>query len=306
MRARSVPSTLVQVKWGGHMKQVLVTGANGRTGRRVIDKLLKHGASVRAFVRREEAARDMLAMGVGECLIGNLESEADLYRAVKDVQQLVHICPPMHPLEDRIGKALVSAAASSGVELFVEYSVLHPVIEVPHHRRKLAVEAALIDSGMPYVILQPARYMQHLNPIWVDVLRDGRHVLPFSTKTLFSLVDLEDLAEAVMRVLTQPHHAYATYQLAGPEQLSMQECAQRLTSLLGRHVEAIERDEGSYRKMVEASGAAPERIQTMLTMNRHYSAHGLAGNSNVLRWLLGREPTLFEDFVTRELLAKDA
>ena len=287
------------------MKHVLVTGANGRTGRRVIAKLLAEGLQVRAFVRREEAARDMLAMGAADCVIGNLESVPDLQRAVAGVQKVVHICPPMHPQEDLIGKALVAAACNGGVELFVEYSVLHPVIEVPHHRRKLEVEAALIDSGLPYVILQPARYMQHLNVIWPEVLRDGRHVLPFSTQTQFSLVDLDDLAEAVLRVLTQPGHAYATYQLAGPECLSMQDCALRLTRLLGRDIQAVARDEEAYRKIVEAAGAPAERIETMLIMNRHYSAHGLAGNSNVLRWLLGREPTRYEAFVTRELISRN-
>jgi hypothetical protein len=39
----------------------------------------------------------------------------------------------------------------------------------------------------------------------------------------------------------------------------------------------------------------------MCLMNAHYSAHGLIGNPNVLRWILWREPTSFADFVTREL-----
>ncbi|MDG2034493.1 MAG: hypothetical protein P8J29_11180, partial [Rhodospirillales bacterium] len=53
------------------------------------------------------------------------------------------------------------------------------------------------------------------------------------------------------------------------------------------------------------SGGMPEeRLQTMLKMNAHYDAHGLIGNPNVLRWILGREPTLFREFVTRDLLTK--
>jgi hypothetical protein len=38
-------------------------------------------------------------------------------------------------------------------------------------------------------------------------------------------------------------------------------------------------------------------------VNAHYDAHGLIGNPNVLRWMLGREPTRFADFVNRELPA---
>ena len=44
-----------------------------------------------------------------------------------------------------------------------------------------------------------------------------------------------------------------------------------------------------------------ERIEVMTKMNAHYDAHGLVGNPNVLRWLLGREPTRFAEFVRREL-----
>ena len=39
----------------------------------------------------------------------------------------------------------------------------------------------------------------------------------------------------------------------------------------------------------------------MTKMNAHYDAHGLVGNPNVLRWLLGREPNRFAEFVRREL-----
>ena len=37
----------------------------------------------------------------------------------------------------------------------------------------------------------------------------------------------------------------------------------------------------------------------MLTMNKHYDPFGFRGNSNVLRWILGCEPSTFRDYVTR-------
>jgi hypothetical protein len=32
-------------------------------------------------------------------------------------------------------------------------------------------------------------------------------------------------------------------------------------------------------------------------MNRHYNAHGLEGNGNVMRWLIGRAPITFREYV---------
>ena len=43
----------------------------------------------------------------------------------------------------------------------------------------------------------------------------------------------------------------------------------------------------------------------MLTMNKHYGQFGFRGNPNALRWILGREPNKFEDYVTR-LAARSA
>jgi hypothetical protein len=40
--------------------------------------------------------------------------------------------------------------------------------------------------------------------------------------------------------------------------------------------------------------------EMMKAISEHYSTHDFVGNPNVLRWLLGRRPTTFEQFVRRE------
>ena len=286
------------------MSIILVTGASGRTGRRVISQLIARRQRIRAFVRRPEAAQELLAMGVNDCFLGNLERDDDLRSVLRDVSGVLHISPPMHPAEDKIAAAMIALCEAQGVERFVLYSVLHPLADVPHHRRKLAAEHALINSSLAYTILQPCRYMQHLNAIWPQVRDAGRHAMPFSSTARFSLVDLHDLAEATARVLVEPGHDYATYQLAGPARLSMNDCASTLTDLLGREVTAIARSDEEFRRDAQAAGMPAARIETMSVMNAHYTAHGLSGNANVLRWLLGREPTTFAAFVKRELMGE--
>ena len=286
------------------MSTILVTGASGRTGRRVISQLLARNQPVRAFVRRPEAARELLDMGVADCILGDLEQESDLRRALADVGRVLHICPPMHPAEDKLAASMIHLCEAQGVERFVLYSVLHPLADVPHHRRKLDAELALLNSGLAYTILQPCRYMQHLNAIWPQVRDQGLHPMPFDSKARFSLVDLQDLAEASAKVLVEPGHEYATYQLAGPQRLSMEDCAGVLTDVLGREVTAVARSDEDFRRGAQAAGMPAERIEGMAIMNTHYTAHGLSGNPNVLRWLLGREPTGFAAFVKRELMGE--
>lgn len=282
--------------------KTLVTGAAGNTGRRLVASLLHRGADVRAFVRRNESCNVLAAMGVCDCIAGTLEDDRALAAALEGVAQVLHVCPPMHREEDAIARRLTGLCARAGVARLILWSVLHPEIDVPHHRRKLAAQTHLIDSGLTYTILQPARYMQHLVPIWEQVLRQGEHSMPFATTARFSLADLADLAEAAAIVATQPGHEFATYQLAGPTALSQEDCAEILGGLLGKPVTARERDLAAFCEQAASAGMPAWRIDNMATMNRHYTAHGLVGNPNVLTWLLGRRPNSFADFVRRELL----
>jgi uncharacterized protein YbjT (DUF2867 family) len=286
-------------------KPILVTGASGKTGQRVVASIAKKGGKVRAFVRRPDASAALQQAGASEIALGDLMDRESLRRAMVGAGQVLHICPPMHPQEDAIARTMIGLAGELSVSRFVLYSVLHPLLaDVPHHDRKLQAERALVDSGLNYTVLQPGRYMQHLAVIWKAVLAIGVHSMPFSTASRFSLTDLSDLAEAVARIMTEPGHEAATYQLVGPEALSQNDCAAILTRVLGRPIRAEAKPLEEFRRDAAAAGIPAERIDGMTKMNTHYDAHGLVGNPNVLRWILGREPTQFAEFVVRELLLK--
>ena len=118
---------------------VLVTGASGRTGRRVVSALAKTGLEVRAFIRRAEAATEMDALGANQIALGDLFDGESLSDALAGCGQVLHICPPMHPNEAELARTVTDLCQRHGVGRMVLYSVLHPLAtEVPHHARKLA------------------------------------------------------------------------------------------------------------------------------------------------------------------------
>jgi uncharacterized protein YbjT (DUF2867 family) len=282
---------------------ILITGASGRTGRRMVAALAARNARVRAFVRRPAAGDELRALGAAEVAVGDLLDRDALAAAVRGAAQVLHICPPMHPQEDALARTLIDLCARERTGRFVLYSVLHPLLaDVPHHHRKLAAERYLVDSGIAATILQPSRYMQHLVPMWPAVLATGAHSMPFSTTSRLSVVDLQDLAEATAKVLTETGHEGATYQLAGPDALSQDDIAAILSKLLGRPIRAVAKPLDEALREAAAAGFPPERVETIRLMNAHYDAHGLVGNPNVLQWILGRPATRFRDFVRRELL----
>lgn len=276
---------------------VVVIGASGKTGRRCISHLVRHGARVLALVRRIEAARELRDAGVEDVCVGDMFDTKVMMSALAGASQVLHICPPMHPAEHDLARNMIEAAKQARVRRFIMWSVLHPHADVPHHRRKQRAEADLIDSGLPFTILQPGRYMQHLETIWSAVQTEGVHSFPFSTRSRFSLAHLDDLAAVAARVMTEDGHENAIYELAGPEALTQEDCARILSEALGRVVSARTASIVEAVARGRAAGLPEWRVETLAIMNRHYDAHGLEGNPNVLRWLLGREPKTFREYV---------
>jgi uncharacterized protein YbjT (DUF2867 family) len=114
---------------------------------------------------------------------------------------------------------------------------------------------------------------------------------------------VDDLAQAAAIVLTAGGHENAIYELAGPEALSQEDCARIIGEEIGRSVEAAVASLDDFLARMKSAGAPDWRVETLRVMNLHYDQHGLAGNGNVLRWLLGRPPKTFRDYV-REMMSR--
>lgn len=282
---------------------ILVTGATGKTGQAVIAALAARGGhSLRALVQpasqNSTAAKQLSSHA--DIIPGDLLNTDSLAAACSGVQALYHICPNVHPQEVAIGRLIIEAARTAGVARFVYHSVLHPQAEtMPHHWHKLRVEEMLCAAQLPFTILQPCAYMQNLLPDWRTITGRGVHSVPYPRDTRLSLIDLADLAAVAAKVLTEPGHLGATYQLCGTPGLTQTELAECLSRQLNRPVraEAIALDD--WEAAARTRGLNDYAVSTLLAMFRYYALHGLSGSPNVLRWLLDREPATLAAFVQR-------
>ncbi len=283
---------------------ILVTGAAGKTGVAIIRHLIKGRDPIRALVHREEQHKIMENLGVSEVIVGDLHQQQTLESAVKGVRAIYHICPSADPNEATIGENLIRAAQNAGVEHFVYHSVLHPQIEaLTHHRLKLLVEEKLIQSGLPFTILQPASYMQNVLGTW-DQLIHGVYPIMYALKTRVSLVDLDDVGEVATIVLRDKTHYRASYELSSGEDLAISEIIQIWEKHLRITIKGQIVPLSEWEKRSLQAGLDPERVKTLSRMFKYYGEYGFPGNSHVLAWILKKQPTSYEAFVKKVLAEK--
>jgi NAD(P)H dehydrogenase (quinone) len=279
---------------------ILVTGAAGKTGRAVLRALAGRQEPVRALIHCADQAPSLQALGVQETLVGDLLDRAAMQRAVDGVRAVYHMAPNVSPDEIPMGQAIISAAQSADVERLVFHSVLQPHIEaMPHHWQKARVEELLFASGLAFTILQPTAYMQNVAAAWDQILTQGRYPVPYSPETHLSLVDLEDVAQAAARVLTEPGHTGATIELVGTPGMTPRDIAELLTAELERRVTVEVVPLEAWERRARATGLGEYQVSALTRMFTYYEEHGLTGSPQALTGVLGRQPTSFPSFIRR-------
>jgi uncharacterized protein YbjT (DUF2867 family) len=286
---------------------ILVTGANGRTGRAVINALLSKGEQVRAFVHKAEQIQEIKSLGTLEAVAGDMMDQKAVNDAFNGVHAVYHICSAVNPYEVQIGETVIKAAHLAKVEQFVYHSVLHSVLQdMPHHQKKLMVEGLLVNSGIPYTIVQPAILMQNVLDSWKLLSEKGIFQQKFftSAETSMCLVDLEDVAEAASIILTNLCHIGAAYEICGPDNLSLANMVTAMECHFEREIKVETPQDEVFAAQLKKLGAGDYQVSTLLKMFQHYNEHGFTGNSNVLTWILGRKPNDFSSFILRTLRGK--
>jgi uncharacterized protein YbjT (DUF2867 family) len=240
--------------------------------------------------------------GVEDVLCGDMRRRSFLAQAAKGVEAIYHICPNMSPDEVKIGRLMLEAARSNGIQHFVYHSVLHPQAQqMPHHWNKLKVETEILASGLAFTILQPTAYMQNILGVWAKILSEGVYSIPYSAGARISLVDLEDVAEVAAKVLMDPGYQNGIFELVGTPAYSQAEIAGLISQKMGKTVQIEEVSRTAWEKQARKSGMSEYAIQTLLKMFLYYETYGMGGNSSGLTGILGRRPTSYDQFLDKLL-----
>lgn len=287
---------------------VLVTAANGKVGRLIIQELARRSFEIRA-IDIDPRAESLTDIGASEVLVGDARDAAFMKSAMKGVEQVVYVPPLLVYDEDTIANIATDAALEAGVGQYVQMSVTHPGLSsLLQHIKKLHAEEHLKLQGFKhewnFTILQPLHYMQNIPVARLLETKQYVNFKPLSKK--LGYVDGVDIAEVVANVLQQgDRHQYATYELGGASFLSIMEIAEIFERLSGVRLETsyVQREnlfESEFRSFSGADKDSYARA-AVLGIRDTYNDYGFAANKNVLEWLLGRESTTMEQYIRRAL-----
>lgn len=299
---KSYAKSYYGTKYGGEIFMILVTSANGKSGRSIIKQLVKQGLAVKATDIAPETTNLIEEFGVKEVCVGDLTKLSVIKQALENVTQIVFIPPLFSAQEYFIGKALIDEAEKQGIKQFVMVSVTHPIMStLLQHTAKRDIEEYLVYKGLTthlsYTILQPMHYMHNFNPNAVK--ENNCYVSFYDIHTKLSYVDSDDVGEVVAKVLTEDTHDGATYELVSDEYLSPIEMIEIYNNTFSAQAKAQYMDIYDFMEMIQLDDIYSR--QAFVQLAETYSKYGIFGNSTVLAQLLGRKPTSFRKYLTREM-----
>jgi uncharacterized protein YbjT (DUF2867 family) len=269
---------------------IVVTAAGGQTGSAVVGALWSRGHRVRAVVSGARERPELSALAA-DVVAADLRDRSSVEAALDGAEALYVIWPNFDPGEASGVPTLLAAARRVGVGRVVYHSVLRPQIRgMPHHAAKDRVEEALDASGLAWRVLQPCAYADNLDGQLPAVAESGLFRSPWGLATAQSLVDVRDVADAAVVLLTEDGLDGGTFEAVGPERLTAPRIAELMGRRLGRAVTAVD---------AVPDGPVPPESDYAAHCSRlmfdHYRAHGFTGSPRVLEALLGRPARTFAE-----------
>ncbi len=273
---------------------VLVTGATGTIGSKIVHHLVKRGKTVRAGVHSDEKAYKVHGPLV-ETVKFDFDDFDSVRTSLEGVSRVV-LALPYGPDQNSRTRRFLEIASLFPIEHIVKISMIgadsSPGIHLSRWHRQ--DESYIESSGIPFTFLRPNSLMQDF--ITMAPPTAGLIYLPMGDGRV-SYVDAQDVARVACEALCgDPGRWRKVYELTGPRSLSMDDITRIMSETAGVHISYVDIPEATARHALVTSGMQKWRIESLLELHRINRAGLAAGVTNAIRDVTGQEPRTFEDF----------
>ncbi|WP_051967503.1 NAD(P)H-binding protein [Kitasatospora mediocidica] len=275
---------------------IVVTGATGTVGSKVVVGLRERGEAVRALVRNVGSVPAEWDEGV-QPVAADFADPLSLDAALADADA-VYVLVAVHPEMETHERNVIDAAVRTGRRPHVVLHAAAGVEQRPDGVRFLAAHVAafehLVASGLPWTVLAPNGFFQNFLGM-AESARAGRLAVPGGQGSV-SYVDARDVAAAAVTVLGTDGHQGAVYTLTGPAALSHAELAEQLGAVVGRTVEYVAVEPEAALAGMLGAGWDGWRAAGMVELYGLYASGHAAAVSPDVEKLTGRPARSFAEF----------
>ncbi|WEG11883.1 SDR family oxidoreductase [Pullulanibacillus sp. KACC 23026] len=280
--------------------KLLVTGATGRLGSKVVETLLKKVPSedLVVSVRNPEKAEGLKVHGV-EVRQGNFDDPESMTKAFTGIDRLLMISADGdNDTRIRQHTDTVKAAENAGVK-FIAYTSIVNAQETtnflaPTHK---ATEAAILKTGIPYSFLRNNWYLENeLSSI--QAVSQGAPWVTSAGNGKVGWALQQDYAEAAAAVLAGDGHENTIYELSGPL-MTMEALAQTVGTVLGKEVTVLQVDDAAYAEAMKQAGVPEFIIPMLVDIQKDIREGTLEVESQGFEQLLGRPVTPIKEAVSQ-------
>jgi len=219
--------------------RILVLGGTGFVGRHVCEQLARLGWQITVPTRRALHAASVQSLPGLTVIEASVHSPADLARLMPEHDAVVNLVAVLHGNEERFEQVhvdlpgkIAQAMRTAGVQRLVHVSALGADPQGPsmYQRSKARGETVLHNAGLDVTVLRPS-VIFGAEDKFLNLFADLQAIVPFmplaGSGTRFAPVWVADVAQAVVSSLQKPDTIGQTYELCGPDVLTLGELVQR-------------------------------------------------------------------------------
>jgi uncharacterized protein YbjT (DUF2867 family) len=247
------------------------------------------------FRSKEEAAK---APSGCEAALADYADKESLRKALQGVRSVYVVCSPIPQLVE-LESNMIAACKESGVRHVVLNSALGAGDfdkSFPSWHRK--VEDKLKATGLSFTILRPNGFLQNIVAYNAPSIRTQGAFYAAMGDARVCYLDVGDIAVVAVKALQGGPHAGKTYELNGPEAISNQELASRISKVTGRTVNFVDIPESAQRDALLGLGMPDWQVTALLELQQYYKQGGGARVDGLLQALLGRPPVTLDQYLT--------
>jgi len=224
------------------MNNILVYGATGDQGLPLIDELLKNEYKVRAVSRNPDNFKAYKPSDV-ELVKADLFDIDSLKAVSKDIDGIAMNLPFVFDkkIAQQWGENITKAGAEAGIKkiIFNTSCYVAPTDNgLAAHDGRRAIEKAMEESGMDYVVIRSMVFMDNLTRFWSkpSITNNDTFAYPCSPNLKISWVCLNDVAKFMVASLSNNLVKADKIYVGGPEILLGDEVAERFSRALNREI----------------------------------------------------------------------